>query len=69
MLNIGRVYKHPKQGLIYIERGQYMGTYGISNFWYWRQVESDGTLGAVSRGYGGNWPEVNVDIEIKIKVK
>lgn len=32
--------------------GQYWGEYGVSNFWYWKTVNEDGSLGAENCGYG-----------------
>lgn len=39
--------------VIEITDGQYWGTYGISNFWYWKEVLPDGSLSAETfHGYG-----------------
>lgn len=32
--------------------GQYMGIHGISNYWYWRPLQEDGTLGPKCDGHG-----------------
>jgi len=37
--------------------GQFMGEYGLSNHWHWKEVRSDG-LGSEKTGYGGKWPEI-----------
>ena len=50
---IGDRVTHPKHGLVEIVDGQYWGTYGISNFWYWKKVMPDGTLSKRTyHGYG-----------------
>lgn len=50
---IGDRVMHPKHGLVEITAGQYWGTYGISNFWYWTNVLKDGRLGKRNyHGYG-----------------
>jgi len=50
MLRIGEVRViNGKPSLI--TGGQYMGEYGISNFWYWRTIKKDGTLGKEYHGY------------------
>lgn len=51
-LAIGRVYKHPSGRRVKITGGQYWGEHGVSNFWYWREVKADGTLGKLEKGYG-----------------
>ena len=49
---------HPKDGLVEITSGQYWGTHGLSNFWYWKKVLPDGTLDSEERhGYGWT-PEI-----------
>ena len=36
-----------------ITSGQYWGTYGLSNFWHWREVLPDGSLSTRDEcGYG-----------------
>ena len=50
-VEIGKRYWHPEDGLIEIVSGQYWGTHGLSNFWYWKVVAS----GEVKHGYGGQW--------------
>jgi hypothetical protein len=51
---VGKRYMHPEDGLIEITSGQWWGTHGLSNFWYWTVVET----GEEKHGYGGAWPEV-----------
>ena len=53
-LQIGKTYQHPTDGTIRITQGQYWGTHGLSNHWYWEVVAT----GEVHNGYGANWPEV-----------
>ena len=52
-LEIGMVVQHPRTGkTVKITDGRYWGTYGLSNFWYWREVLPDGTLSDVlEQGY------------------
>jgi hypothetical protein len=50
-VEIGKRYWHPEDGLIEITSGQYWGTHGLSNFWYWTVVET----GEEKNGYGGEW--------------
>lgn len=53
-VEVGKRYLHPEDGLIEIVSGQYWGTYGLSNFWYWTVIET----GETKNGYGGDWEEV-----------
>lgn len=56
-VEIGRRYEHPADGPIEITDGQYWGTHGLSNFWYWKVLET----GEIHHGYGGRWPEIKED--------
>jgi len=69
-LTKGQVYLY-KGTPVFITGGEYMGTYGISNYWYWRKIKSDGTLGRSYRGYdnGGYFTEYPGEFEIIIKLK
>lgn len=49
---IGDVVMHPSGRKVQITGGSYWGDYGISNFWYWREVMNNGDLGRVPRGLG-----------------
>ena len=50
---IGDRVKHPEHGLVEIVDGQYWGSHGLSNFWYWQKVLPDGTLDSEKlHGYG-----------------
>lgn len=52
-LSVGLVCKHPDGRTVKITSGQYWGTYGLSNFWYWREVMPDETLAdKEEHGYG-----------------
>lgn len=51
----GTRVEHPEHGLVEITGGCYCDpTYGrVSNWWYWRKVNSDGSLGKKQySGYG-----------------
>ncbi len=50
-LEVGMVAKHPDGRTVRIVGGQYWGEYGVSNFWYWREVLPDGELGEKECGY------------------
>lgn len=52
-VQIGKRYVHPSDGVIEITSGQYWGSHGLSNHWYWTVVET----GESKNGYAGNWPE------------
>jgi hypothetical protein len=49
---IGDDVRHPSGRTVRITGGQYMGTYGLSNHWTWREVMLDGSLGKEEHGYG-----------------
>ena len=49
---VGDIVTHPDGRTLKIVGGQFWGEYGISNFWYWREVLEDGTLGPEKCGYG-----------------
>ena len=49
---VGDVGKHPDGRMVKITSGQYWGEHGLSNFWYWREVKPDGSLGEEEHGYG-----------------
>jgi hypothetical protein len=61
-LQVGKKYMHPEHGLIIVTDGQYWGTHGLSNFWYWNEIDPEtGRHVKGHHGYGGNWPEVMVE--------
>lgn len=49
---IGKTLTHPSGRRVKVTGGQYWGDGGLSNFWYWREVLHDGTLGKEEKGYG-----------------
>ncbi len=51
-MEIGKIIKHPKGYKVKVVGGQYWGTHGLSNFWYWRRVKKNGKLGKKKCGYG-----------------
>lgn len=51
-LFIGGVATHPSGRKVYITGGRYMGDHGYSNFWFWKELKEDGTLGEQESGYG-----------------
>ena len=54
-LYIGLITYHPDGRKVKIIDGQYWGTYGLSNFWEWKEVLSDGSLSKTTEcGYGWN---------------
>ena len=69
MLSVGKVYNHPKGGPVYITSGKFLSNDRLSNFWYWKPIHKDGTLGEEKSGYGGNWDELSANVEIDITVK
>ena len=58
-----------KGKLSLITGGQYMGTHGVCNFWTWRTIRKDGTLGKEHKGYGtGIDTSAAIKHEVIIKV-
>jgi len=70
-LEIGVIITHQKTGkLVKITNGSYWGTYGISNFWYWREVLPGGTLSEKEEcGYGHEFDAKPAQLEIINKEK
>lgn len=51
--HVGQTVKTDTGKTVKIVSGQYWGRYGISNFWWWKYLRSDGTLEEVTWcGYG-----------------
>ena len=49
---IGKVYEDEHGLPVYIVSGSYYGSYNrISNFWKWKPVNKDGSLGETISGY------------------
>lgn len=55
---VGDTVKHSSGRSVKITGGRFWGTHGVSNFWYWREVMPDGSLGPEESGYGWNPAEV-----------
>jgi hypothetical protein len=51
-LAVGKIVAHPDGRKVKIVGGQFWGTHGVSNFWYWREVLDNGELGELENGYG-----------------
>lgn len=51
-MEVGAIVTHPKGYQVKIVDGQYWGDYGLSNFWSWRRVKPNGSLGKLCHGYG-----------------
>ena len=51
-LYVGIALRHPDGRLVYITDGQYISNGRLSNFWGWREIREDGTLGPRESGYG-----------------
>ena len=70
VLQIGMVYLH-KGKPVYIYDGQWEGRNGISNFWFWKRIRKDGSLGKKYCGYNnmGEFSEYPNDWEMKIILK
>lgn len=49
---VGKEVMHPDGRLVKITGGQLWGMHGFSNFWHWREVKDDGSLGPDESGYG-----------------
>lgn len=65
---VGDIVKHPDGRTVKITSGQYWGTHGISNFWYWREVLPNGELGPEEHGYGWRTetPQIQQDVKVII---
>ena len=65
-----RLNGHKKLQLVYVEDGQYMGEFNrITNFWSWRKVNEDGTLGRLQHGYGKGFFKYPKRKKVTIKVE
>ena len=65
---IGWVYAHPVHGPVYVDNGAYNIDGRLSNFWHYRPVESDGTLGEPISEYGIAMPPI-FDARVVIRVE
>ncbi len=53
LMKIGKRLQHPDGYLVEITNGQYLSNGRVSNFWYWKRVNKNGTLSKVEEhGYG-----------------
>jgi hypothetical protein len=50
---------------VYIESGTYLSNGRLSNYWWWRKVLKDNTLGELEGGYG-DFSESENEYDIKI---
>ena len=50
--SVGAVVEHPSGRTVKITKGEFWGEYGVSNFWYWQELNEDGSLGPEEHGYG-----------------
>jgi hypothetical protein len=74
---IGTVVRHTGWGFeknknypcdVMITDGTYMSNGRLSNFWYWRRVLPDGSLGKTECGYGSfEKSDKNYEIETRVK--
>lgn len=52
-MKVGKILMHPEGYRVKVISGQLWGTYGYSNFWTWRRVDSTGKpYGKPITGYG-----------------
>lgn len=51
-MKIGAVIKHPDGYKVKVLSGQFLRNGRVSNWWEWRRVKADGTLGKKESGYG-----------------
>lgn len=51
-MKVGKTLKHPDGRTVKITSGQYLSNGRVSNFWHWREIREDGTLGPDENGYG-----------------
>jgi hypothetical protein len=66
-LYVGMVTKTGTGRLIYIYDGQFMSNGKLSNFWYWKYINDDGTLGRKGSGYGwGSSKDIKFEMTIKL---
>jgi hypothetical protein len=55
LLKIGAVYRHPMDGPIRIEAGNWTVNGRISNWWWWTVLETD----EKKAGYGEKWDDIS----------
>lgn len=54
---------------VYITGGVQFGTDGLSNYWTWRRVLSDGSLSDEEESGYGDFEESKYKYEVEVKVK
>ena len=52
-----------------ITHGQTYGSHGISNFWAWRTIRKDGSLGAKYKGYNNGEHTISKPIKHEVVIK
>lgn len=52
LMQVGAELQHPDGRMVVIVSGCRWTEGGFSNWWSWREVRADGTLGVVEHGYG-----------------
>jgi len=52
LMQVGAELQHPDGRMVMVVDGCRWTDGGFSNWWSWREVRSDGTLGALESGYG-----------------
>jgi hypothetical protein len=57
--------------LVYIHSGCDIDpVYGrVSNYWWWSEVQADGSLGPKKEGYGGKFTKLETDYNLVIRVE
>jgi hypothetical protein len=58
-MKIGHIIKHPDGRYVEVVDGCLWADGGYSNFWFWREVKPDGTLGRLE--YGDGWTEREIE--------
>lgn len=51
-MEVGKRLRHPDGRMVEVVDGVRWGEFGLSNFWEWREIREDGSLGKIERGYG-----------------
>lgn len=51
-MKVGAIIEHPEGYKVKVIDGAYLRNGRVSNFWSWRRVNDDGSLGKVESGYG-----------------
>ncbi len=68
ILTVGGIFTYKNKYDVVITGGSYYGASGgVSNFWYWREILPDGTLGEQKHGYDnkGEFTETDNKYEVK----